>query len=248
MADLKESEVVRTSRVMLNKKFQNKMVSEESIGDSSGQAGLGGMQWSKNPLQSFKTNGADTSLHSKSSHSVNKYFGRRNDTAEDVARTRFSSCENGINSRRPLSDRPKTRLAVAPHQGMSLRTKEGVPLKIHPFDSALYHKFKAMQIQNLDPRQIVAAMESEGLDPHVLYPQLNSQRRPDDPIEDSSNTDWKEKYSKRYHEYYYQNQRTGEMLWKSDIEKLLGETAAPSNLPPPVPPKKMSVQLNDDDF
>lgn len=143
----------------------------------------------------------------------------------NLRESEVSSTTRTTRNRRPLSNRPTEELDkdFANQQMLSLRQKNGIPLKLFPFDSTVYKKYKAMQIVGKDPIEIVATMESDGFDPVALYKDINPNRQPQDPIQvDIESQTWELKYSKRYFQHYYQNHKTGEMIWKDEVEKLNG--------------------------
>lgn len=158
---------------------------------------------------------------------------------------------------RPVSQRPEKQ--VAPTSNMMAfaptRLKNGVQLRMFPYDNEVYIPFKAMQISKVPPRVIVAALERSGLDPIVLYRRLDIHRKPNDPIEVEEDAQtWDLKYSKRYMQHYYQNRQTGEILWKDEVEKINAghNVSQPQRQIQPPPPANNfgfnNIDITDDDF
>lgn len=96
------------------------------------------------------------------------------------------------------------------------REKNGVELKQLPYDSAVFKPFKAMQIAGRPPKDVILALESAGLDPSALYPQGGMQSV-------STKDLWDLKYSKSFFEHYYKHRKTGEVLWKREVDNFLKE-------------------------
>lgn len=155
-----------------------------------------------------------------------KTSGRENkSTVVSNMQNKKDSIENTSTVTRPLSDKPVIRATLAANTPLvAQNSKHGKRLQLYPYDSDVYKPFKAMQIAGKEGCDIVVALEEAGLDPTVMYQNVNVNRHPNEPIKvDNIAQQWDLKFSKRYFDHYYENRKTGETLWKEEVDKLIEE-------------------------